>query len=69
MSCEAPYGGGRPTCTVPTTPVVTVKPNIGTPVHNDLPFTGGDVVGGLLLGIGAIVGGIALVRSGRRKAA
>ncbi|HEY5015011.1 MAG TPA: hypothetical protein VIK61_20160 [Acidimicrobiia bacterium] len=33
-----------------------------------LPFTGGDVVGLSLIGIGAVAGGTALVRSGRRKA-
>ena len=32
-----------------------------------LPFTGGDVVGLALIGAGAIIGGTALVRSGRRR--
>lgn len=37
--------------------------------HNDgLPFTGGDIVGLSLIGIGAVAGGAALVRSNRRKA-
>jgi hypothetical protein len=31
-----------------------------------LPFTGGDVVGLALIGAGAIIGGTALARSGRR---
>src|SRR4051812_46871007 len=31
-----------------------------------LPFTGGDVVGLALIGAGAVIGGTALVRSGRR---
>jgi hypothetical protein len=32
----------------------------------ELPFTGGDVVGLALIGAGAIIGGTALARSGRR---
>jgi hypothetical protein len=34
-----------------------------------LPFTGGDVVGLALIGAGALVGGTALVKSGRKKVA
>jgi hypothetical protein len=34
-----------------------------------LPFTGGDVVGLALIGVGALVGGTALVKSGRKKVA
>jgi hypothetical protein len=34
-----------------------------------LPFTGGDVIGLALIGAGAIVGGTALVRSGRKRVA
>jgi hypothetical protein len=34
-----------------------------------LPFTGGDVVGLALIGAGAIVGGTALARSGRKRVA
>ena len=34
-----------------------------------LPFTGGDVVGLALIGAGAVAGGVALVRSGRKRVA
>lgn len=34
-----------------------------------LPFTGGDVVGLALIGLGAVTGGTVLARSGRRKVA
>jgi hypothetical protein len=34
-----------------------------------LPFTGGDVVGLALIGVGAVAGGTALARSGRRRGA
>ena len=61
------YGGGScgsativPT---PSTAVSSQSSNTGS-----LPFTGGDVVGLSLIGIGALAGGTALVRSGRRKA-
>lgn len=63
------YGGGNCGST-PTTTVTSV--GIGRAVSSDpngLPFTGGDAIGGLMLGIGAIVGGIALMRSNRRKSA
>jgi cyanophycinase-like exopeptidase len=60
------YGGGNcgaeSTAVVPTTAVKANTSNEGT-----LPFTGGDVVGLSLIGIGAVAGGTALVRSGRRK--
>ena len=62
------YGGGscgtEGTAVVPTTKVSAETSNDGS-----LPFTGGDVVGLSLIGIGAVAGGTALVRSGRRKAA
>ena len=61
------YGGGscgtEGTAAVPTTKVSAETSNDGS-----LPFTGGDVVGLSLIGIGAVAGGTALVRSGRRKA-
>ena len=38
----------------------------GTQSSGSLPFTGGDVVGLVLIGTGAILGGTALVRQGRR---
>jgi hypothetical protein len=38
-----------------------------TPDGGSLPFTGGDVVGLALIGIGAVAGGTALARSGRRR--
>ena len=40
-----------------------------TPGGQSLPFTGGDVVGLALIGAGAIAGGAALARSGRRGGA
>jgi hypothetical protein len=41
----------------------------GATNSGSLPFTGGDVVGLALIGAGAIVGGTALARSGRRRSA
>ena len=64
-SCN--YGGGNcgggGSVPTPTTAVSAQTSNDGS-----LPFTGGDVVGLSLIGIGAVAGGTALVRSGRRKA-
>jgi hypothetical protein len=61
------YGGGScgsaSSAPTPTSGVDSQTSNDGT-----LPFTGGDVVGLSLIGIGALAGGTALVRSGRRKA-
>lgn len=62
-----PYGGGECGST-PTTTVTTV----GTPVHKapgDLPFTGGDVIGLSIIGVGAIVIGSFLARARRHNAA
>jgi hypothetical protein len=62
------YGGGScGSATSVPTPTTAVS---ATTTSNDgsLPFTGGDVVGLSLIGIGAVAGGTALVRSGRRKA-
>jgi hypothetical protein len=61
------YGGGD--CGSAST-VVTPSTAVSAQTSNDgsLPFTGGDVVGLSLIGIGAVAGGTALVRSGRRKA-
>jgi hypothetical protein len=62
------YGGGS--CGTENTSVVpTTKVSADTSNDGSLPFTGGDVVGLSLIGIGAVAGGTALVRSGRRKAA
>jgi hypothetical protein len=62
------YGGGS--CGTESTAVVpTTAGQRGTSSGGTLPFTGGDVVGLSLIGIGAVAGGTALVRSGRRKAA
>ena len=55
--------GGASSVPTPTTGVSSQTSNNGS-----LPFTGGDVVGLSLIGIGAVAGGTALVRSGRRKA-
>jgi hypothetical protein len=69
-----PYGSGD--CSPPTVP--EDPPNDsqtggvqGAPAGGEetLPFTGGDVVGLALIGAGAVLGGAALARSGRRKAA
>jgi hypothetical protein len=64
-NCNNYAGGSCGTASsvpVPTTAVSSQTSNDG------LPFTGGDVVGLSLIGIGAVAGGTALVRSGRRKA-
>jgi hypothetical protein len=62
------YGGGKcgAASSVPT-PTTKVSAASTSP-DSSLPFTGGDVVGLSLIGIGAVAGGTALVRSGRRKA-
>ena len=61
------YGGGN--CGTESTAVVpTTAVKADTSSEGSLPFTGGDVVGLSLIGIGAVAGGTALVRSGRRKA-
>jgi hypothetical protein len=62
------YGGGK--CGAATSvPTPTSKVSAAsTSPGSSLPFTGGDVVGLSLIGIGAVAGGTALVRSGRRKA-
>jgi hypothetical protein len=62
------YGGGKcgAASSVPT-PTNKVSSQSTSP-SSSLPFTGGDVVGLSLIGIGAVAGGTALVRSGRRKA-
>jgi hypothetical protein len=62
------YGGGKcgAASSVPT-PTTKVSAASSSP-DSSLPFTGGDVVGLSLIGIGAVAGGTALVRSGRRKA-
>src|SRR4051794_13433010 len=41
----------------------------GAQSQESLPFTGGDVVGLVLIGTGAILGGTALVRQGRKGTA
>jgi hypothetical protein len=38
-----------------------------TPDGQSLPFTGGDVVGLALIGAGAVAGGVALAKTGRRR--
>ena len=61
------YGGGS--CgSATSTPTQTTAVSSKTSNEGSLPFTGGDVVGLSLIGIGAVAGGTALVRSGRRKA-
>jgi hypothetical protein len=61
------YGGGS--CgSVSSVPTPTSAVSAQTSNDGSLPFTGGDVVGLSLIGVGALAGGTALVRSGRRKA-
>src|SRR5258707_1990737 len=61
------YGGGN--CgSASSAPTQTSAVSAATSNDGSLPFTGGDVVGLSLIGIGALAGGTALVRSGRRKA-
>jgi hypothetical protein len=66
-AAECPnYGGGN--CGADSTAVVpTSAVRADASSEGSLPFTGGDVVGLSLIGIGAVAGGTALVRSGRRK--
>jgi hypothetical protein len=64
-SCD--YAGGN--CgTASSVPTPTTAVSSRSSDNGGLPFTGGDVVGLSLIGIGAVAGGTALVRSGRRKA-
>ena len=61
------YAGGN--CgSASSAPTQTSAVSAATSNDGSLPFTGGDVVGLSLIGIGALAGGTALVRSGRRKA-
>ena len=61
------YAGGN--CGgVSSVPAATTAVSAESSGSGSLPFTGGDVVGLSLIGIGALAGGTALVRSGRRKA-
>lgn len=61
------YAGGN--CgTASSVPTPTSAVSSRSSNNGGLPFTGGDVVGLSLIGIGAVAGGTALVRSGRRKA-
>jgi hypothetical protein len=61
------YGGGN--CgSASSTPTPSQGVSAQTSNDGSLPFTGGDVVGLSLIGVGALAGGTALVRSGRRKA-
>lgn len=62
------YGSGHCGPTV-TTLVHHVVPHVSHSVPSGLPFTGGDVVGLALVGIGALASGFALVRAGRHSAA
>jgi hypothetical protein len=60
------YGGGS--CgSASSVPTPSTAVSAQTSNDGSLPFTGGDVVGLSLMGIGALAGGTALVRSGRRK--
>ena len=62
------YGGGN--CgSASTAPTATIAAGNPTRQNDGLPFTGGDVFGLSLIGIGAVAGGTALVRTSRRKSA
>lgn len=64
MHCAYGSGSCGPTITTVAHHVVTtVAPHVG----GSLPFTGGDVVGLVLLGVGALAGGFALLRSSRHS--
>jgi len=61
------YAGGS--CgSASSVPTPTTGVSSQTSNNTGLPFTGGDVFGLSLIGLGAVAGGTALVRSGRRKA-
>ena len=67
-----PYGSGE--CNPPNTSGGnpgsgnSATGSEGSDSGGSLPLTGGDVVGLALIGAGAVVGGTALARSGRRRA-
>lgn len=63
-----PYGGGNCGST-PTTTVVTVPSHTPAAHADPLPFTGGDVVGLSLIGVGAILAGSFLARARKRATA
>lgn len=63
------YGGGHTTCTTPPQTVVTVPSTTKPASPSGLPFTGGDVVGLSLIGVGAIVVGSFMARTKRRVSA
>ncbi len=71
---QVPTGKCQPTtptqpANVPTAPTPqATSPSTSQSGGSSLPFTGGDVVGLTLIGIGATAGGTALVRKGRRPA-
>jgi hypothetical protein len=66
-ACGDYAGGNCGTASSVPTPATAVSSR--TSHNNGLPFTGGDVIGLSLVGLGAVAGGTALVRSNRRKAA
>jgi hypothetical protein len=65
-TCNNYAGGSCGSAGSAPTPATAVSSQ--TSKNAGLPFTGGDVFGVALIGVGAIAGGTALVRSGRRKA-
>ena len=65
-TCDNYGGGSCGSATSAPTPTTAISNR--TSDNGGLPFTGGDVVGLTLVGIGAVAGGTALARSGRRKA-
>ena len=67
VKCNPYAGGNCGTASGVATPTSAVSSRSSD--NGGLPFTGGDVVGLSLIGIGTVAGGTALVRSGRRKTA
>jgi hypothetical protein len=51
-----------------TVPTPTTDPGTDSNESSTLPLTGGDILGLVTIGVGALGGGYALARSGRRRA-
>jgi hypothetical protein len=65
-----PYGGGSSVPRSATASTVGPAGDPGDPAdEGSLPLTGGDVVSLTAIAVGALAGGLALARQGRRRAA